>query len=89
MDNFVWAFAGVYGPNIGVRRYIRDELVGLMSCWELLWCIMGDFNVFPSERSGDSRHSPAIADFSDFIFDKGLLDTQLVSGKFTWSNNRG
>jgi hypothetical protein len=52
---------------------------------------MGDFNVvwFLSERSGDSRHSLAIVDFSDFIFEKGLLDTPLVSGKFTWSNNRG
>jgi hypothetical protein len=56
-----------------------------------VYCIMGDFNVvwFLSERSGDSRHSLAIADFSDFIFEKGLLDTPIVSGKFTWSNNRG
>jgi hypothetical protein len=31
-DNFVWAFAGVYGPNDdGVRRYMWDELLGLMS----------------------------------------------------------
>jgi hypothetical protein len=70
-DNFVRAFAGVYDPNDdGVRRYLRDELVGLMSWWELPWCIRDDFNVvrFSSEKSSDSRHSSTMVDFSDFIF---------------------
>jgi hypothetical protein len=69
-ENFVWAFAGVYAPNDGVRRY-WDELVGLMSWWELSWRIGGDFNVVwhPSEKSSDSRHSLTIVDFSDFIFE--------------------
>jgi exonuclease III len=51
-DNFAWAFAGVYGPNSGSdRRRLWDELAGICSWWDSLWCIGGDFNVtrFPSE----------------------------------------
>lgn len=28
-----------------------------------------------------------MSEFSDFIFDQGLMDIPLVGGKFTWSNN--
>jgi hypothetical protein len=85
VDNFVWAFARVYGPNDdGVRRYLSNELVSLMSWWELLWCIGGDFNIwFSSEKSGDFRHSPALVDFSNFNFERGLSDISLVGENFT------
>jgi hypothetical protein len=45
----------VYGPNDdGERRVLWNEMAGLMSWWDRLWCFGGDFNVvrFPSERSG-------------------------------------
>ena len=45
-DGLVWAFAGVYGPNKDhVHRRLWEELAGLMSLWEVSWCIGGDFNV--------------------------------------------
>jgi hypothetical protein len=45
-DSFEWAFAGVYGPNEGSdRKMLWDELAGLISWWEMPWCIGGDFNV--------------------------------------------
>jgi hypothetical protein len=81
----------VYGPNDDVeRKYLWDELVGLMSWWELPWCIGGDFNVvrFPCERSRRFQTITAMLDFSEFIFDQGLMDIPLVGGNFTWSNNR-
>jgi len=71
----------VSAPNDDIeRRYLWDELAGLMSWWELSWCIGGDFNVvrFLSEKSGDSKHSSATRDFSDFIFELVLLDIPLV-----------
>lgn len=38
VDNFVWAFAGVYGPNVDLdRRLLLDKLAGLLSWWNLLW----------------------------------------------------
>jgi hypothetical protein len=42
----------------------------------------GDFNVthFPSERLGEARFCPALMEFFDFIFDKGLMDLPLVGG---------
>jgi hypothetical protein len=39
------------------------------------------------EKQGDSRHSAALGDFSDFIFELGHLDILLVGRHFTWSNN--
>ena len=55
LDDFLWAFAGVYGPNLDVNRSILwNELVGVQSWWDLSWCIGGDFNVvrFQSESLG-------------------------------------
>ena len=51
-DQFVWAFTGVYGPNLHQdRRFLCEELCGLNSWWRVLWCVGVDFNVvrFPSE----------------------------------------
>ena len=50
----------------------------------------GDFNVvrYPSERSRTAYFSPAMAGFSEFISNLGLLDPPLEGGSFTWSNNR-
>jgi hypothetical protein len=49
------AICQCYGPNSNVEhRLLLEELAGLISWWNLLWCIGGDFNVtrFPSELSG-------------------------------------
>jgi exonuclease III len=91
VDNFKWAFAEVYGPNGDFeRRRLWEELAGLMSWWNVPWCIGGDFNVirFPSERSGGRRISAAMREFSDFIFERGLMDLLLTGGLCTWSNTR-
>jgi hypothetical protein len=43
-DDFVWAFTRVYGPNFDyIRRLIGEELTGLISWWDVPWCINGDF----------------------------------------------
>ena len=52
-DDFKWAFAGVYGPNMdNDRSVLWDELSGLMERWAIPWYIGGDFNAtrFSSER---------------------------------------
>jgi hypothetical protein len=70
-DGYEWAFAGVYGPNGDSDRcFLWDELAGLMSWWNLPWCIGGDFNVtrFPSEMSRGRRINLAMSEFFDFIF---------------------
>lgn len=37
VDNFVWAFVGVYGPNVDYdRRLLWDEQTGLLNWWNLL-----------------------------------------------------
>lgn len=90
-DSFEWAFAGVYGPNDDiVKRVLWDELAGLLSGWDLLWCIGGDFNItcFPSERSSDTHSSPILLEFSKFIFVWGHMNIPLFGGNLTCSNNR-
>jgi hypothetical protein len=72
------------------RRYLWEELAGLLSWWNLPWCI-GETSTsldFPSERLGEAHFCPAMVEFFDFIFDQGLMDIPLVGGTFTWSNNQ-
>ena len=91
VDNFVWTFTGVYGPNSNHdKRLLREELVGIQSWWNVPWCIGGDFNVvrFPSEQLGVDSFTSAMLDFSDFISDHNLIDFPLEGGTFTWSNSR-
>ena len=46
LDQFVWAFTGVYGPNLlRDMRFLWEELCGLNSWWSVPWCMGGDFNV--------------------------------------------
>ncbi|KAG6646425.1 hypothetical protein CIPAW_07G008100 [Carya illinoinensis] len=90
-DNYLWAFAGVYGANLDKdRSLLWDELVGIHNWWDLPWCIGGDFNVvrFPSEASGSRRLRPAMEAFSECIFDLNLIDLPLAGGTATWSNNQ-
>ncbi|KAG2698944.1 hypothetical protein I3760_07G170800 [Carya illinoinensis] len=90
-DDFLWAFAGVYGPNVDMdRRLLWEELAGVYTWWDLPWCIGGDFNVarFYSEVDGSRRMRPAMEEFSECIFDLNLVDLPLAGGTTTWSNNQ-
>jgi hypothetical protein len=89
VDDFIWAFVGVYSPNIDChRRSLWKELAGLLCWWDLPWCIGGDFNVshFPCERSGEACLSPTMTEFSDLISEQGLMDHPLSGGLSRWSN---
>ena len=66
VDRSVWAFVGVYGLNLDRdRRLLWDELAGVLSLWNLLWCLGGDFNVtqFLSERLGTAHLDHAMMEF--------------------------
>ena len=68
-DGLEWAFAGVYGPNRDShRRRLWEELAGVMSLWDVPWCIRGDFNatLFQSERSGRARRRSVVIAFDEF-----------------------
>ena len=70
------------------RRFLWEELFSLSSWWNVPWCMGGDFDVvrFPSERFGSTVFTVAMREFSDFIFEQGLIDLSLEGGSFTWSN---
>jgi hypothetical protein len=88
-DGFSWAFGGVYRANSDCdKRYLWEELAGLLSWWNLSWCIRKDFNVarFPSERLGEAPFCPTM--WSSQILFLIRASWTLVGGTFTWSNNR-
>jgi hypothetical protein len=81
----------VYGPNDdGEKSVLWDEMAGLMSWWDMLWCFGRDFNVvrFPSERLGVTGFPAAMEEFSEFIFVQRFVVIPLQRGQFTWSNNQ-
>ena len=89
-DGMLRAFAGVYGPNRDQYRWrLWEELAGLLSLWEVLWCIEGDFNVtlHLDERLGGAAHRFAVSDFAEFVAEQGLMDLPLAGGEFTCANN--
>ena len=47
-----------------------EELAGLATWWEVLWCVRGDFNIvrYPTERVGSEGISPSMTEFSDLFF---------------------
>ena len=88
-DQFEGAFTGVYGPNLNKRRRLMwEELTGLISWWDLPWCLGGDFNIirFPSECLRAASFSRAMHGFSDFVSLHGLMDIHMEGGLYTWSN---
>jgi hypothetical protein len=90
-DQYEWAFSGVYGPQSDRdKRLMWEELSGLVSWWGTPWCVGGDFNVvcYPTERLGSDQFTPAMNEFSEFIFSFGLMDIPMEGGRFPWSNNR-
>jgi hypothetical protein len=55
-----WAFAGVYNPNsVRDRRILCGELAGLLSWWNLPWCV-GVILILPfsSVKGGRSSFMP-------------------------------
>lgn len=45
-DNLLWAFTEVYGLNMDNECCLLwEELVGVLSWWNLPMCIGGDFNI--------------------------------------------
>ena len=87
-DQFEWAFTGLYGPNLNKRnRKMWEKLTGLISWWEVPWCLGSDFNIirFPSERLGAATCTRAMYGFYDFISLHGLMDIPMEGGLYTWS----
>jgi hypothetical protein len=66
-----------------------EDLAGVMSLWDMPWCIGGDFNVtlFHSDRSGGARMRHVVSASAQFTVDQGCMDLPLAGGVSTWSNS--
>ena len=92
MDDFIWAYTGVYGPNDDTQRsFLWEELLRVRARWPMTWCVVGDFNIirYPSERLGCESFSPAMFAFLDFTESNSLVDLLLEGASFTWFKDFG
>ncbi|XP_019186483.1 PREDICTED: uncharacterized protein LOC109181186 [Ipomoea nil] len=83
-----WSFAAVYGsPSLTLRRKLFTDLTRQSMGIHEPWLVAGDFNsvTSPDEVSNpDNWHSSRCADFTDWIFQEGLIDLGFLGTKFTW-----
>ncbi len=57
LDQKVWAFSGIYGPNINTDRIsMWEELAGVASWWGVPWVIGVTLMRLDSLRRGWVRH---------------------------------
>ena len=85
IDQFEWAFSGVYGPQTDRERSLMwDELAGLASWWGIPWCFGRDFNVirFPTERLGGGSVHSSYARLFGFHFSFRALGYSFGGGQF-------
>ena len=66
MDQGVWIYTSVYGPNLASERpTLWDELARIKSWWDALWVVggWGGFNVvrFPTKKSCSTAFTSANA----------------------------
>lgn len=70
----------MYAPSYRYQRENDKEEIGAVR--GLIggpWAVCGDFNIrrFPSENINDSKRSPPMVNFSNFIEDMTLIEPQL------------
>ncbi|KAK1300868.1 hypothetical protein QJS10_CPB13g01356 [Acorus calamus] len=86
-----WGCSGVYGPHEDAERAaLWEDLSDIRVRWNVPVAFMGDFNVLrrAEERNRGGEVTPAMATFSDWIEEEGLIDLPLSNHAFTWSNMR-
>nr|XP_016450704.1 PREDICTED: uncharacterized protein LOC107775483 [Nicotiana tabacum] len=86
-QEFVWHLTSIYAANDRVeRKEVWWEIGAARGLFTGPWVVCGDFNTvrYPSEKKNCVRYTRSMAEFSDFIEDMGLVDLQLLGGKFTW-----
>jgi exonuclease III len=90
-DNVNWTFTTVYGPvDTSVKEQFWQELRDIKAISYAAWLICGDFNAirFRNEKSGPRFNVRASSTFNKFLDDYNLIEYELFSRKFTWSNGR-
>jgi hypothetical protein len=84
----IWAFVGVYGLNhASDRRIAWEELAGMMSWWNLMWCIGGGISMSPASLAKDPElHVVWLClNFLSSFMTRVCWICLLLGGLFTWS----
>lgn len=90
-NNFSWKFIVVYGPAYDdLKAEFIEELDSIMSSWQGLLLIGGDFNLvrFVSDKNnGQINHKWANL-FNNWGSKWGLIEISAANKRFTWTNNQ-
>lgn len=79
----------IYGPPChSDRMSFLDELRSLTVPSDMLWMLVGDFNMirFPHEKNKLNFYSDEASAFNDLIDELCLIELPLLDRAFTWSN---
>lgn len=88
-----WQMFNIYAPNSrSGRRLLWEEISNIiLTNQKDQFMLAGDFNspLYPSEKCGGLEDfSNSMGDLASFINATSLMDIDLQSAPFTWSNNR-
>lgn len=89
--DFIFMISGTYGPQPdNDKMSYLAELRELRALNDLLWILMGDFNIHRSQQdtTGGPINFGIVSEFNNTIHELDLLDVPLIGRKFTWSNKR-
>ncbi|XP_035831953.1 uncharacterized protein LOC118480996 [Helianthus annuus] len=82
----------VYAPQgVPAKKLLWDSLVQLISSFDGLWVVSGDFNAvrFREEKRNCSFKNTCANNFNTFIFEAGLLEYNMKGRSFTYASADG
>jgi hypothetical protein len=90
-DNFQWTFIIVYGHiDHSLKDQFWTEIRQIYSYSYEAWILCGDFNsiIFRNKKPGRNFSIKANAQFNALLEDLNLIEYELPSRIYTWSNGR-
>ncbi|KAK6131005.1 hypothetical protein DH2020_035250 [Rehmannia glutinosa] len=87
----LWVVFVYASPDDQTRLGQWDFLVSAKQKWGDNWILGGDFNdirCHEEKRGGNKRADSSFINFNNFISNMAMVEIPLVSGEFTWTNNR-
>ncbi|XP_026458963.1 uncharacterized protein LOC113359566 [Papaver somniferum] len=93
IKGFYFVATFVYGNNdIGIRRYLWEDICNFSQYNSRPWIILGDFNFIlsPTDKTGGAEIRPYHYQYlSNCVQEAHLMDLPYSGGFYTWFNKKG
>lgn len=91
-NNLICAITAIYASNSQTKRLsLWHSIQAIAESTSLPWALIGDFNCCRSiheKVGGMALSNSQLGDFSNMIFNNGLLDLSSIGHFFTWHNQQ-